>query len=269
MVSTTYIYIITISNSDGHGIYGHFCSDYIANNFPSYLNETYIQHQHKSPKQQIPPQTLNTLITKSFVSFNTDLISQKDIDSSLSGSTCVALVIFQHKLICANLGDSRAVLSRFENGSYSTLVLSRDHKPTEHDECERIKLSGGKVSPYYEEETQQYIGPNRIWFKDSGIPGLAMTRSFGDEVAHKVGVISEPELKEVVYNGNEKFIIIASDGIWEFIDCEESVHIVKEYYENDRDAKGAVRALVGEAFRRWRREEDIVDDITALVVFFE
>ena len=50
---------------------------------------------------------------------------------------------------------------------------------------------------------------------------------------------------------------------------EESVHIVKKYYENDKDATGAVRALVGEAFKRWKREEDIVDDITALVVFFE
>ena len=48
-------------------------------------------------------------------------------------------IIFQDKLICANIGDSRTVLSRLENSSYSTLVLSRDQKPTEQDECERIK----------------------------------------------------------------------------------------------------------------------------------
>ena len=88
---------------------------------------------------------MNSLITKSFVSFNYGLISQKYIDCSLSGSTCVALIIFQDKLICTNVGDSRAVLFRFENGSYSTLVLFRDHKPTEQDECERIKRLGGKI----------------------------------------------------------------------------------------------------------------------------
>ena len=44
---------------------------------------------------------------------------------------------------------------------------------------------------------------------------------------------------------------------------------VKDYYEKDMDANGAVKALVQEAFRRWRREEDIVDDITAVVIFFE
>ena len=172
-------------------------------------------------------------------------------------------------MICANLGDSRAILARFEKGSYNTIKLSRDHKPIEQDECERILQSGGRVSPYFDEDNMEYIGPKRIWLKDSDIPGLAMTRSFGDQIAHSVGVTPEPEIKEFPYNGNEKFVVLASDGVWEFIDCDECIHIVKDYYENDMDASGAVNALISEAFKRWRREEDIVDDITAVVVFFE
>ena len=31
-----------------------------------------------------------------------------------------------------------------------------------------------------------------MWLKHDDIPGLAMTRSFGDEVAARVGVIAEP-----------------------------------------------------------------------------
>ena len=38
------------------------------------------------------------------------------------------------------------------------------------------------------------MGPHRVWMKDENIPGLAMSRSFGDTVAHQVGVISEPEI---------------------------------------------------------------------------
>ena len=38
------------------------------------------------------------------------------------------------------------------------------------------------------------MGPYRIWIQDKNIPGLAMTRSFGDYVASTVGVISEPEV---------------------------------------------------------------------------
>lgn len=36
------------------------------------------------------------------------------------------------------------------------------------------------------------MGPYRVWIKEQNIPGLAMTRSFGDYVASTVGVIDEP-----------------------------------------------------------------------------
>lgn len=245
---------------DGHGLYGHLCSDFISSNLPDYLNAEYKSNNKAS---------LSSLITKSFTSFNNELITEKEIDSKFSGTTCVSVLLFQDKLICANLGDSRAVLGCYEKGAYTTVSLSRDHKPTETDESERITKQGGRIAPYYEEETKEFIGPKRIWLKDSDIPGLAMTRSFGDQIAHCVGVTAEPEIKEYNYSGNERFVILASDGVWEFIDSEESVHIVKDYYEKDMDANGAVKALVQEAFRRWRREEDIVDDITAVVIFFE
>ena len=122
---------------------------------------------------------------------------------------------------------------------------------------------------YFDEESRSFIGPKRIWLKNSDIPGLAMTRSFGDLIAHSVGVICEPEIGFYWFRGCEKFVIVASDGVWEFIDSEESVHIVKQFYENGMDASGAVNALVQEAYNRWKREEDIIDDITALVVFFD
>jgi len=35
-------------------------------------------------------------------------------------------------------------------------------------------------------------GPYRVWFKNEGYPGLAMSRSIGDLVATSVGVICEP-----------------------------------------------------------------------------
>ena len=76
------------------------------------------------------------------------------------------------------------------------------------------------------------MGPQRVWLKEEEVPGLAMTRSFGDRVAATVGVISEPEIKEFEFNENDKFMIIASDGIWEFISSQECVNIVGEFYKN-------------------------------------
>ncbi len=69
--------------------------------------------------------------------------------------------------------------------------LSRDHKPSEKDEALRIKKRGGRIQPFKDEDGE-FIGPARVWIKEEEIPGLAMSRSFGDRVAASVGVIAEP-----------------------------------------------------------------------------
>ena len=133
----------------------------------------------------------------------------------------------------------------------------------------RILLEGGRIKQYYDPKIKEYIGPERIWLKNSEIPGLAMSRSIGDTIAHNVGVISEPEIKKINFIGTEKFIVIASDGIWEYIDSDECINIIKDYYENNMDAVGGLNALVKEAFKRWKIEDENIDDITAIVLFFE
>ncbi len=60
-----------------------------------------------------------------------------------------------------------------------------------------------------------------MWIKEDEIPGLAMSRSFGDRVAASVGVIAEPEIFEYKFQEEDKFMIIASDGVWEFIESPE------------------------------------------------
>ena len=237
---------------DGHGSYGHLISKYICNNLPKKL--TKISEEN---------------IIKSFLSTNKSLIEESKIDCSLSGSTCCLLIITPNKIITANLGNSRSVLAKFENGQYNAINLTRDHKPTESDEMKRILNSGGRIKQITDSRTGKNIGPERIWLKNSEIPGLAMSRSLGDNLAHMVGVIAEPEIKTFEYDGNEKFILLASNGIWEFIDSDESVRIIKDFYEKDMDAVGALNTIVREAFKRWKSEKDSIDDITTVLIFFE
>jgi len=61
---------------------------------------------------------------------------------------------------------------------------------------------------------------------NENIPGLAMSRSFGDHAAAEVGVISEPEILEMNLIEDDKFIVIASDGVWEFLSNDEVVRII-------------------------------------------
>ena len=76
------------------------------------------------------------------------------------------------------------------------------------------------------------------------------------------------EIFEFNYTSEDRFIIIASDGIWEFISNTECVNIVKDFYLIN-DIIGATSFLVEEATRRWQNEEKVSDDITVIVIFFD
>lgn len=93
-----------------------------------------------------------------------------------------------------------------------------------------------------------------------------MSRSFGDQVAAQVGVIAEPEVLQRQLTVHDKFIVIASDGVWEFIDSSECIKMITPFWERG-DPQGACEFLVEESNRRWRQEEEVIDDTTAIIVF--
>ena len=94
-----------------------------------------------------------------------------------------------------------------------------------------------------------------------------MSRSIGDMVASSVGVTSTPEMIEKEISENFKYIIIASDGVWEFLDNNRVMNIVNPYYLKN-DPEGAANALIAESTHWWEKEDSVVDDITVVVIFF-
>ena len=134
---------------------------------------------------------VHNIIEDVFIDTNYKLSNCDVIDTVFSGSTCVSLIYTPEKVICANVGDSRAVLGRCINGEWVSHNLSRDHKPSDKDEFTRINKRGGRVEPLKEDDGE-FVGPMRVWLKEDDIPGLAMSRSFGDRVAASVGVLAEP-----------------------------------------------------------------------------
>ena len=84
----------------------------------------------------------------------------------------------------------------------------------------------------------------------------------------KVGIICEPEIKEFFLEKNDKCIIIGSDGLWEYISNQECVNFVKEFYLKN-DIKGAINFLYKEASKRWILQQDIIDDISIILIFLD
>lgn len=97
------------------------------------------------------------------------------------------------------------------------MPLSRDHKPDDKDEAAVISQNNGRIDSYRDQNGAP-IGPKRVWLKNEDIPGLAMTRSFGDATAARVGVNAIPEIKEFDLTSEDKVIVLASDGVWEFLE---------------------------------------------------
>ena len=255
-----YIYL---SVCDGHGVEGHFVSEFIKEVLPYYMSENL-----KGKNILTDTKNVHQIISDIFVMVNNLLVDNESINSLFSGSTCVSVIYTPERLIVPNIGDSRAVLGRydFNTKTYKAIDLSRDHKPTEKDEAKRIIDNDGRIQPFTEEG--EFVGPQRVWIKDEEVPGLAMTRSFGDRVAATVGVMSEPEIKEFNFEEGDKFMIVASDGIWEFISSQECVEIVSKYYEKG-DLKGCCEYLYEESSKRWLKEEEVIDDTTLILVYFE
>ena len=147
--------------------------------------------------------------------------------------------------------------------------LSIDHKCELEEEANRIKEMGGVIDTFYDEEgDHEPIGPQRVWVKGENYPGLAMSRSLGDAVAHSVGVSSIPEVKSYLVGVDDKFIVIGSDGVWEFLTNENIAEIVFPFYKLNQP-ETAANEIVRQAYKKWKQEEDVVDDITAVVIFME
>ena len=254
---------------DGHGVEGHEVSGFIKSVLPKDLSNSLFHKEILTNDINLKKKIYN-IIGETFIKVNEKLISNESINSIFSGTTCVSVIYTPIRLICANIGDSRAVLGRFDKNlkKWISINLSRDHKPTEEDEARRIFKKGGRIKPFIDEETGEEVGPQRVWVKDDEVPGLAMTRSFGDRVASIAGTICVPEIKEYNFNEGDKFLIVASDGVWEFIQSEECINIIGKFYFNN-NIEGCCEFLYEESRKRWLKEEEVVDDITMLLVFFD
>ena len=229
---------------DGHGLEGHLVSQSIKQFF---MNCSYFDFN------------TNSMIFSIFSSLSQLINNSQYFDSIESGSTVVLIHINPEKIISINCGDSRAILIKKNK---SIVLLSRDHKPEIPEEKERIEKSGGRVDKIFG------MGPYRVWFKNENFPGLAMSRSIGDQLAHKAGVSDIPEIKEFdIYDMDPLAVIVASDGIWEFMSNEEVRNIVMNYVYS-KDANNCAKKLVEKARLVWQGTGYAIDDITCVVAFF-
>ncbi len=249
---------------DGHGVNGHLVSRFVTKYFTSFFKNNKKMNSSNEDENAIFYRLKKNdydILKRAFRHAERDIGKNSDIDANFSGTTCVMVFQIGEKLICANVGDSRAIMVK----GNKIIPLSIDQKPDDPEESKRIIENGGEISQF--EEDGEKSGPFRVWKKGEVYPGIAMSRSIGDLIASTLGVIPEPKFIEDTIDKDTKFIVVASDGVWEFLDNNAVKDIVMPYYEKN-DPNGACKELIKKSTEWWNQEDIVVDDITVVVVFF-
>ena len=249
---------------DGHGVNGHLVSRFVTKYFSTFFKKNKKMNSSNANEDQLYFRLKKNecdILKRAYRHAERDIEKNSDIDANFSGTTCVMVFQVGNRLLCANVGDSRAILVKGDK----VIPLSIDQKPDDPEESKRIKENGGEISQY--EEDGEKSGPFRVWQKGEVYPGIAMSRSIGDFIATKLGVIPEPKFIDEKIDKDTKFLVVASDGIWEFLDNETVKKMVMPFYEKN-DPTGACKELIKKSTEFWNQEDIVVDDITVVIAFF-
>jgi len=207
----------------------------------------------------------------------TSTMPQNVSDCRFSGSTAILMVI-QHNgagkrtATTGWVGDSRAVVARLRvqpgparsAPKLETVPLTKDHKPTDPKERERLLAARACVRPsrVMHPHTGAWIevGAVRVW-DASQVYGVAMSRSLGDMQVHPY-LISIPEIATRQLDDKDRIIVLATDGVWDVMENEE----VGQLATGETPAR-ACQEIVSVCARRWDTQmPGRRDDITSVVV---
>jgi len=218
---------------DGHA--GARCSKFMMENFPKIFFDLKATRQGEIPVG----------LYKAFAKAEAQYCLVAKPGGWNDGSTGVVAVVHGHTLVLAHVGDSRAVLCRGK----TAIELTHDHKPDRADETARITSLGGTV--------ERMEGSGSI----ARVNGhLAVSRAFGDLRMKETQrfISSEPEITVMPLADEDRFVILASDGLWDVLTNQEAVDFVRRDSQKHKVAKNLVKRAL---------KIGTTDNITAVVIW--
>ena len=258
---------------DGNGPYGHFVSQFCRNYF---IKEMTNYAKYCMKNKLTTPEQIYSEIKRNKCSYIIDVFSKADIELSrqnqfdvqLSGTTCNIVFQFNNHLLCASVGNSRGIIVEegIVQNNTSIVLLTHDHRPDLPGEKDRIYLNGGMVDRLSDINGEK-IGPPRVYKVGYNYPGLKLSRSLGNFQAKYCGVINTPEINEYIINKNSRYMLICSDGVWEYLQIQQVVTLGNKYFKTN-DVGGYCINLVKCAVNSWEQFNFKRDDITVICVYF-
>ncbi|KAL5728899.1 hypothetical protein ACHQM5_001926 [Ranunculus cassubicifolius] len=253
---------------DGHGMYGQIVSKFVRNRLPALIlsqQELFAQKEYgyTCKSESVIIRDWSRACMSAFKVTDKETKHLRNLDCSWSGSTAVTIIVQGGDLIISNLGDSRAILGTIShNDELVTVQLTNDLKPTLPDEAERILKCNGRI---FALDSEPHL--ERVWLPNDDLPGLAMTRCFGDFGIKDYGIIAIPQMSIHRITNKDQFLVLATDGVWDVLTNEQVASIVWSV----RNEEKAAKAVVDAAVLTWKEKYPSakIDDITVVCMFLQ
>ena len=203
-----------------------------------------------------------------------------------AGSCAIIAFIIDDRCFIANVGDSRAILSAYSGKA--VYKLSRDFKPTDIEEQNRILQNGGKVyyshfrpdvgkvfavPPSMSTFLANDLGPCRV------MPGrLSVSRALGDAQAKlpRLGgnpnvIIAEPEIREFTLMKEYDFILLGSDGVFDKLTNREVANAAWRSALVEKDSGSLHACALESAVATLKRamNKKTFDNVSCALILFE
>lgn len=235
---------------DGHG--GGDISKTLINKEKINLSKYFCSTESPIAQKLLSGKSTNKLIEQLFTRVQ-EKLKNYYIRSNSMGSTAAISLIYPKKnkysIKIINLGDCRTVICNSYNIGNQ---LSLDHKPHLFSDNQRIINMGGIV------EFENGDDPR--------INGMSVSRSFGDLDNKFISQTSDIFDYDI---NNDKFLIIACDGLWDVLQNQEVVDFVlSKYNKNTVNIKTKSENNIAYKLSELAINKGSQDNITIIVIFF-
>ena len=227
---------------DGHG--GDFTSKFLSKYLPIYI----LNNIKKSPLRK-------KQIISIFDHIQKMLKKKHRENATKTGSTC--LICLQYKfdnfdkiISIINLGDSRGIICR----NNSAFPLSKDHKPSWPEEKNRIENLNGKI--YFDGF-------------DWRIHDLSVSRAFGDLYAYP-HVCQTPDVFNYKISSDDKFIVLACDGLWDILSNQDVInYILFLCYNDDLSIRINKNLNITKKLAEYAIKKGSTDNVSIIIIFLD
>ena len=209
---------------DGHG--GGEVSKYLQDNFPKFMKEIL----------PITPENADAKLKNLFLKIDNKV--RENNFYQVGATACIVYISRQNgrkTLYCANVGDTRCTLIK----EFGSKRLSYDDRASDENEYNRILKQGGIV-----------FG-GRVYGQ------LMLSRAFGDWELKNYGVSCEPHVVKMEIEEEDKYIVIASDGVWDVMEDDDAYGL----YKNANNSRELCNNIVQTSLERGS-----MDNISCFVI---